>query len=161
MNICIICVYLLLIKLSDEMEIDLRLSTIPQSYKLNSKFYIDNEYRYLIPLCLGTPPQCFNVFYEVNFTHLVIIQLFFILIIFSDLITKNHLLHKILLLSYNLIELKVTHGKIHLLLNVLKILLTGFFGSEHSKPKLFLMGNLVLGEIIQILVKNIMKSIVL
>ena len=64
-----------LINISLNFSIDLRLLKAPltQTFgKFESKFYIDNDYLYLIPICLGTPPQCFHVFYEVNFTHLLI-----------------------------------------------------------------------------------------
>ena len=72
MYIIIVC-FLFLIRKTKEMEIDLRLVRDSQSYTLDdSNFYMDNEYLYLIPLCIGTPPQCFNVFYEVNFTHLLL-----------------------------------------------------------------------------------------
>ena len=72
MNILILCTIFLFKKMK-EIEIDLRLVRDSQSYTLDdSNFYMDNEYLYLIPLCVGTPPQCFNVFYEVNFTHLLL-----------------------------------------------------------------------------------------
>ena len=68
----IIILILSIIKISYELDIDLRLYYDSQSYTVTTQAYIDNDYFYLIPICLGTPPQCFQVFYEINYTHLLI-----------------------------------------------------------------------------------------
>ena len=52
-------------------ELDLYLYTNSKSTSITSKRYIDNDFYYLIPICLGTPPQCVEVLYETNFTHLM------------------------------------------------------------------------------------------
>ena len=55
-------------------DIDLRLLRVPKTDYWTPdyiKTYVDNDYYYLIPICLGTPGQCFNVLYETNFTHLI------------------------------------------------------------------------------------------
>ena len=68
----IIILILSIIKTCYELDIDLRLYYDSQSYTVTTQAYIDNDYFYLIPICLGTPPQCFQVFYEINYTHLLI-----------------------------------------------------------------------------------------
>ena len=58
--------------LISSMQIDLRLYKDTHSMNYSSNFEIDNYFLYLIPICIGTPPQCFHVFYDVNYTHLLI-----------------------------------------------------------------------------------------
>ena len=53
-------------------EIVLSLHKEPKSLTVISKYYQDNDFYYLIPLCLGTPPQCINVLYETMLSHLII-----------------------------------------------------------------------------------------
>lgn len=65
-------VFFLQFVLGNCLEIDLRLYKDSHSFKTKSNYYIDNYFLYLIPVCLGTPPQCFHIFYDVNFTHLLI-----------------------------------------------------------------------------------------
>ena len=70
---------LLLLNLLNAFQIDLSLKRSSHAYTDEEdelKMYIDNDFLYLIPVCLGTPPQCFQVLYEVNFTHLLINQQF-------------------------------------------------------------------------------------
>ncbi len=56
----IIILILSIIKTCYELDIDLRLYYDSQSYTVTTQAYIDNDYFYLIPICLETPPQLFS-----------------------------------------------------------------------------------------------------
>ena len=58
--------------LISSMQIELRLYKDTHSMNYSSNYEIDNYFLYLIPICIRTPPQCFHVFYDVNYTHLLI-----------------------------------------------------------------------------------------
>lgn len=65
-------IFFLLLSNVSLFEIDLRLHKEPKSLTVTSKYYQDNDFYYLIPICIGTPPQCINVLYETILSHLII-----------------------------------------------------------------------------------------
>ena len=103
----------------------------------------------------------FNVFYEVNFTHLVINPIIFH---FNNIQRFNYKKSSTSQNTSTLLQFDRIKGyswRDTLIIECFENSFDWIFGVRAFGTQAFFVGNLVLGEIIQILVKNIMKSIVL